>query len=524
MSPTAQLICAISAGTALLAGLVVTPIVRTLARRVGFVDKPDGGRKAHQHAVALGGGLAVAISTGCGFLAAAIASWAYGSQLPGLMADFRLPMFLSVLLILLLGLTDDAVAMRGRYKLLGQVMIGGFIIAAGLTIDRFSLFGASYELGWFAYPFTLFWLLGSINAINLIDGIDGLAGSVGVILCLTVASIFAFVVGRPTDVLILACLAGGLLGFLRYNFAPASIYLGDAGSMMVGLVIGVLAISGNAKSTLATGLMIPVAVWSIPILDSSAAILRRKLTGRSVFAADRGHLHHSLLSRGWSVRQASFFVALICAITCLSAVLSVVWKNEWIALFTVIAVVLYLISTKTFGHIEYTLVRDQITYNSLPATGGQRDSGGRERSISLQGSHEWKELWTSILEYAEGNDLNSVQLSINIPALNEVFFAKWSSTHRLAEEEAIWKLNFPFLAAGQSVGSIELSGAETGSKKSALPQLSESLDFLSLTEEEIDKIRKRITQERTGKLAERPNESDSNQGPEATIASPSVSS
>src|SRR5690606_27287591 len=115
---------------------------------------------------------------------------------------------------------------------------------------------------------------------------------------------------------------------LRYNFAPASIYLGDAGSMLIGLMCGSIAVQANAKSTAAMAFAVPLAVWLVPILDSFAALIRRKLTGRSMFTADRGHLHHSLLVRGWTVQQAAMFIALISATTCLSAVLSFYLQDE----------------------------------------------------------------------------------------------------------------------------------------------------------------------------------------------------
>ncbi|MEM6655953.1 MAG: MraY family glycosyltransferase, partial [Planctomycetota bacterium] len=298
------------------------------------------------------------------------------------------------------------------------------------------------------------------------------------------------------DVVIMLSLAGALVGFLRYNFAPATIYLGDAGSMLVGLIIGVVAIPGSAKSAAAIGLMIPVAIWSIPILDSAAAILRRKLTGRSVFAADRGHLHHSLLTRGWTVRQASMFIALICATTCMSAVLSVVWRNEWIALATVICVVLFLISTKTFGHIEFSLVRDQITYNSLPAAGDPAETSGRERTVRLQGSREWEKLWEAVIESADEHQLTRIKLSINIPSLNEVFYATWSSTKPAPEEDELWRVSHPLKIDGETVGAFDLTGLITDAQRSTLSQIMPTLDFLEPIEEDIRQIRERIQVER----------------------------
>ncbi|MEM6655406.1 MAG: MraY family glycosyltransferase, partial [Planctomycetota bacterium] len=177
MSAAAQLICLCTAAAALLAGLLLTPLVRAGARRHGFVDRPDGGRKAHKEPVALGGGVVVAISALFGLTVAGLASWSDGNRLVSeLGSGIRVAMFAAAFLILVLGLIDDMIALRGRYKLLGQVVACGILIAAGVKIETLSLLGVTYDLGWFATPFTLFWLLGAINAINLIDGIDGLAG------------------------------------------------------------------------------------------------------------------------------------------------------------------------------------------------------------------------------------------------------------------------------------------------------------------------------------------------------------
>lgn len=487
-----------AAAAALVAGLLLTPVVRRLAHAWGFVDCP-GGRKTQVAPIALGGGAAVfgALLVGC--LAAALLGLASGYTVWTADDAPKLAILLvACIAVVLLGLIDDRVHIRGRYKLLGQLAIAGIIVVAGARIEKFMVFGQLIELQSFAIPLTLFWLLGTMNAINLIDGIDGLAGSVGTVLCLTIAAITAWQ-GNVSETVILLSLAGAQLGFLRYNFAPASIYLGDAGSMLIGLVIGAVAVHTSVKASAALALAVPVAVWSIPILDSAAAILRRKLTGRSLFTPDRGHLHHSLLVRGWSVRQAALFIVLICATTCLSAVLSVIWRNEFIALVTVVAVLVFLIFTRTFGHIEFALLRDRVRFPVFfrDARDNADSSLSRTTCIRLQGSREWDKLWAAIIESADTYRLTRLKLSLSIPALHEAFFATWETSARELKQHAEdrgWRLVHPLIVDNESVGMLEIAGVSLDG--STLAQVIPVLEFLEPIEEDIRQIREHIRLDR----------------------------
>ncbi|MEM9185014.1 MAG: MraY family glycosyltransferase [Planctomycetota bacterium] len=490
---------ALALGSGLVAGLVATPIVRWLARRWNFVDKPDGDRKHQSSAVALGGGIAVYVA----MLSAIAVTFAYARGQDIDLLNFNAntadrPIFLALLvastLTVLLGLFDDKFGLRGRYKLLCQVAIAGILVYSGLSIDHFGFMGAKVVLpGWLSAPVTLVWLLVTINAINLIDGIDGLASSIGAVLCLTVAAITAML-GYHAEAFIVLALAGAQLGFLRYNFAPASIYLGDTGSMLIGLVVGVIATHTSVKSPAAIAMAVPFALWSIPILDSSAAILRRKLTGRSLFAPDRGHLHHSLLTRGWTVRQASMFITLICATTCLSAVLSLMWGSELIALLIVAAVVLFLVSTRTFGHIELELlkhrVRDSTSSFSSPAGDA---SQGQHSAVQLQGSRQWDKLWAALVEAAPLHRLVQMKLAINIPVLHEAYFAKWKTPNSAAgSTDLTWSIVHPLVLDGQKVGHLELLGNSDIERASTPAQLIQVLDFLEPIEEDIRRIREQL--------------------------------
>ncbi len=278
LDPTIIIYLVAGVGSFLLS-LAITPLVCATSLRLGFVDNPDGRRKAQKAPVALGGGAAVYLSlVGAMALVYAIA-YVSGVALQTPLNNLQLAcLAVGSLAIVVLGLIDDVKGLRGRYKLLGQLAVAGLLIWAGTRIEGFTAFGFQINLLWLAVPATLFWLVGTTNAVNLIDGIDGLAGSVGFILCLTLAAIAGWL-GNLGLATIMLALGGGLLGFLRYNFAPATIYLGDTGSMLIGLTCGTIAVLANAKSSAAMAFAVPIAVWSVPILDSFAALVRRSSPG-----------------------------------------------------------------------------------------------------------------------------------------------------------------------------------------------------------------------------------------------------
>lgn len=493
-----------------LVAYMLTPTVRLGAIRLGFVDKP-GGRKTQETAVSLGGGVAVF----AGALAAVVVAFIFAdATLTRAFFDgdgrFLLGLGAAAAATLVLGLYDDATNMRGRYKLLGQLGIVGTLVYLGLRTDHLGFLGQDYQLGWMAIPFSVFWLLGSTNAINLLDGIDGLASSIGMVLCLTLAAINAYFGQFPEAVVMLA-LAGALLGFLRYNFNPASIYLGDAGSMVIGLIIGAVALHTQQKAPVVVAMIVPLAVWAVPILDSGAAIVRRRLTGRSIFDPDRGHLHHSLLTRGWSVRQASIFITLICAVTCLSAVLGVFWRSEWIVLATVAFVIVFLVGSKTFGHVEFELLRHRMREHgfSLRSTKEQK-AGAQHGTVRLQGSHEWEVLWDSLVEMAPNYDLTKLRLTIHIPAVHEVFYANWRAPkHTIASSDSVWRVAHPLMVDGESVGKLEVAGLVDATDRSTLSQVAEVLDFLEPIEDNIRRVKEGLA------AGERPAATPAASGPDS---------
>ncbi len=198
-----------------------------------------------------------------------------------------------------LGILDDKGRLRGRQKFLGQIVAALILATGGCVVDRLAVMNIRVDLGMLKVPFTVFWIVGAINAVNLIDGIDGLATSLGAILGGAFA-LMAMMTNHDAESIISVALCGALIGFLPFNFPRARIFLGDTGSMLIGMLLGTLALRSSVKSQASLALVAPVAILSILIFDVGMAILRRKLTGRSLYSTDRGHLHHRLTQLGFS--------------------------------------------------------------------------------------------------------------------------------------------------------------------------------------------------------------------------------
>lgn len=470
-------------------GWLATWLLRWGCTRVGIIDRPDTHRKGHGRAIALGGGVAVLVS-----LATAVAIlYAVENPLQRFFVGEEttlVALLVGSTAICLCGFLDDAFHLRGRQKLAGQVLAAGLLIAFGLSIEKVAILGWEIDLGLLAIPFTLFWLLGATNAVNLLDGIDGLAATLGIILCLAIG-VMSWMTGHTMEAIICVAFAGSLLGFLVWNFPPASIYLGDAGSMLIGLLIGALAIRSSLKGPATAALAAPLAIWAIPILDSVAAILRRKLTGRSIYTTDRSHLHHTLLNRGLDNRTTVAFIALLCAVTGIGALASVYWNNELFALFAVVAIVASLVSFRIFGYAELMLVQNR-TLSLALSLFKQGRASHRKNVHRLQGTHGWDAVWDGLVQTAEQHGLALIELNINIPLAAEHYYAKWSSP---AEEalEGVWVASLPLLLNGHQIGQIRLQGRSEGSGSEQLQRVSTALvahedQLIRIAEEALSRV------------------------------------
>jgi len=438
-------------------GLFFTWAGRALAPRFRLVDRPDGRRKIHAVPIAVIGGIALL----CASTAAILLSGLVAEPVASVLRDNAQPMLallIAAAIIAVVGLVDDVFNLRARYKLLGQfTAIAVLILPGGFLIEYMSFFGQSIELGWLSIPITGLWFLAAINALNLLDGMDGMLGSIATIILVSL-SIMAFWVSHDIDGYIAIALAGSLLGFLRFNLPPATVYLGDCGSMLVGLVIAAIAIHASIKGA-AVAVVAPTALLVLPFLDTAAAIVRRKLTGRGIAAADRGHLHHMLQKRGLATPRALVIVCALCVVASLGALGSMYFHNDFPALGSSLIIGMFLLLGGFFGAAEMRLIRERLFGMFRQARAGRT---GVEMEVRLQGSADWTDVWTQITNTAEEYRFAAVTLDLNAPAWHEGYHRRWTRVGVPEDPLTCWRVDLPLMSQGQIIGRLSVSGNRDG--------------------------------------------------------------
>jgi len=443
-------------GISFLVSCILTPVARNLSGRCGLVDCPDTHRKMHAKPVPVAGGIAVLAST-CLVLAGTLLIPGPLQESLGDCSSLLLGLFLAALFLCALGVLDDCHGLRGRHKLFGQIVAVGIVIAFDVQVHNIQVFGWNIELGLLAIPFTFFWLLGAVNSLNLIDGMDGLLGSVGAIISVAMA-LMAILSGHWAAACVAMALAGAVLGFLRYNLPPATIFLGDAGSMVIGLVVGVLGIQSALKGPATIALVAPLAMLTIPILDTAAAVVRRKLTGRSIYTTDRGHLHHCLQHRGLSTWFTLLVISFFCLLSVLGALASLALKNELVAVLTVFAVITILVMTRLFGYAELLLIKKRLIQSVIGFMPGAARAGVRHLEMHLQGTTAWTRLLHRLTSPALDLNLQTVCLDVNAPALHEEYHAQWDRTEEPLQGACLWYADLPLVINGRNLGRLKVAG------------------------------------------------------------------
>ncbi len=311
---------------ALLVVTAITPVVRWVAVGVGAVDAP-GQRRVHVRTIPRLGGVAIALAF---FLPLLVL---FGAETQVAHLFFAEPQRIVGLLAggLLLcgtGIVDDIRGVRAWYKLAMQVVAATIAFACHYRIDGIELpWIGPLPMGVFALPVTALWFAAIINAINLIDGLDGLASGITFFVC-----VVNFVVGAihhdPLVMLLSATLGGAVLGFLLYNWNPASIFMGDSGSLFIGFVLATTALRGSAiKSSTTIAILVPLVALGLPIIDTLFAMVRRVLERRPIFSPDRGHIHHRLLAMGLNQRRAVLLLYGLTILFTAGAILMAMGRN-----------------------------------------------------------------------------------------------------------------------------------------------------------------------------------------------------
>jgi UDP-GlcNAc:undecaprenyl-phosphate GlcNAc-1-phosphate transferase len=255
--------------------------------------------------------------------------------------------------------------------------------------------------------------------------------------------------------------------------------------MIIGLILGALALRSSNKEAATVAFAAPLAVWAIPMLDSLAAIIRRKLTGRSIYTTDRGHIHHRLLTQGLSPRRAVALIAGLCILTSVGSLVGIYFASEWIGIITVVLVLGVLISTRVFGHVELMLLNRQLLGlgRSIISGAGSQTSQSTHR---LQGSLQWEEkIWNALVESAERFKLTRIRLSLYLPHLHEDFYATWRRRDA-GPASKTWRIELPLVADGLVVGDLQVTGNQDPQAASA--HLASFLDFIDPLEAQIAEL------------------------------------
>lgn len=298
--------------TALIISFISTPLVRKLAFKVNALDIPKDERRVHKEPMPLIGGLAI-------FTAVIISILIF---LP--LDKTNIAIILGATLIVMSGILDDLRELSPRAKFAFQIAAGFILILGDVKVDfitnPFAKSSELIHLNWLSIPITLFWVVGITNTLNFIDGLDGLSAGVAMISSFSLMAV-AGKFGITNIIILSAAMAGACLGFLPFNFNPAKIFMGDTGALFLGFMLAAISIEGVMKSVATIAIVAPILILGVPIFDTTFAICRRLLSGQSIAAADKGHLHHRLLKRGYSQRKSVLILYSISAFFGIFAVL-----------------------------------------------------------------------------------------------------------------------------------------------------------------------------------------------------------
>lgn len=309
---------------ALLTSLAATPLARRIAVKLGAIDKPTG-RRVNKVPVPRMGGIAIFCGIAAAFAVQYVGTMFLGWPVvlvpsPKLRVNYWM-LVLAFCVIFTTGLLDDKFSLKPAQKLAGQVLAAVIAVAGGLVIgDISSPLGPEFiSLGWLAYPVTVTYLVAYVNIINLIDGLDGLAAGISAIASFTMF-VLSVMAGRLDAAALSIAVTGSSLGFLRYNFHPASIFMGDSGSLTLGFALGCSSLLSVTRFAGLTTIIVPLVIAAVPILDTLSAIVRRTRAHVSIGQADRGHIHHRLMDEGFDQRQAVLVMYAWTLMLCLGSV------------------------------------------------------------------------------------------------------------------------------------------------------------------------------------------------------------
>jgi UDP-GlcNAc:undecaprenyl-phosphate GlcNAc-1-phosphate transferase len=420
----------------LLLSFVLTKFVRDQATAHGWVAAPALERHLHSRPLPRFGGVAIFLSFLVTFAVVLPAGWHHLAANFGLSVKTLFIILLPGCLIFALGVYDDIHSVSPYTKLAIQSLAGAMLFAGGLRILDLPVLFGTHSFPWFVgLPLTILWVLAITNAFNLIDGLDGLAAGSALFSTVVVFAV-ALVTGSSLVSLMALALAGSILGFLRFNFSPATIFLGDCGSLFIGFILSALALQGAQKAPTIIAVAIPVVSFGLPILETTLSVVRRFINGRPVFTADREHIHHKLLQRGLSHRQV---VITLYAVSALFALLSLflLWPTgEMLGLVLAVVGTGVWIGVQRLGYVEFAELR-RVAQRTIERQVLINNLAIRRATEELKVTCDYAQLCRILVAALAGNDFDAFDLqlrsqAVELPAISGLhLISGWGETPRL---------------------------------------------------------------------------------------------
>ncbi|MFY9554631.1 MAG: MraY family glycosyltransferase [Blastocatellia bacterium] len=442
---------------------LLTRKIRNIANSRGWACTLPSSRHIHSNLIPRLGGIGIFIA----FTVFALVLLLVPS-LPGMEGTLRRRTILYILgpatLVFLLGLYDDFRPVKPPIKFAVQALAGALLFFGGFGVFQLPLLFGSYTFGWLALPLTMLWVVWITNAFNLLDGVDGLAAGSALFSTLTVF-VVSVVGGNFLVSALTLALAGAILGFLRFNFNPATIFLGDCGSLFIGFMLSALALAGAQKTPTLIAIAIPVVSFGLPVLETVLSVMRRFLSGQPLFTADRGHIHHKLLERGFSQRQVVLILYSVSAVCGLLSLFLLYPSGSLVGIVLFVIGAGIWVGVQHLGYHEFvelgrvahrTIEQKKIIVNNLAL---------RRATEALSKAEKMEEIHGILLETFEANDFGGIDLELEPATIgrladeNKNLRFGWRKPNEDDQKNghADWSMNLDLRrASGERLGTFTL--------------------------------------------------------------------
>ena len=412
--------------------LLLTPVIRNVFIRAQVLDRPDDRRKFHVDPIPRVGGIPIVLAY-AGSLAAIFLLSPHGVKLYIQHSRLLLSLLPATALMFLTGLIDDLFTLRPWQKLLGQCFAAGLAVSLGAHMTM------QHGPAWMAMAVSFVWLIACANALNLIDGMDGLAS--GVALFATVATMAVAIMGGNLGLAVATVpLAGCLFAFLRYNFHPATIFLGDCGSLTIGFMLGCFGLIWSQRTGTMLGLAAPLMALALPLIDVGLAICRRFLRSVPIFEGDRGHIHHMVLARGLTTRTAVLVLYAVCAVASVLALMLSFSAHQFKWVISLVFCLLAVIGINNLGYSEVSAVLRTLSRRSMLRL-VQEEIYLHELEAALANATSMENFWAIACTACEDLQFATVRMKLHGKEFHQVMEG--------TGKESAWRLTVPLGSNGE---------------------------------------------------------------------------